>query len=317
MQSKLSDLGERSIISVIRKQYAYSWPDDDASLIDAGRDYAIITTDSISKQSHIPDGADHSKVGYYFAALNLSDIAAMGGTPKYFMAAMTLNRDMPLAELVKIQKGMRRCLDRYGVKLIGGDLKEGSQLSMAGIAIGTVQKKNVLLRSGARHGDLVCLTGKLGKNAAAYYMWKKHGGKKWAQLMIDIEPRVKEGMMIAEHGGSSAIDLSDGLNASVLNLNRISGKGFEIDYDRIPISSLARQVSKNLKIGLEELALNFGGEYELVFTISKRDFSRLGPAMTRRGFEVTVIGRVFGKDALLVKDGKRTVITKGGYEHFR
>lgn len=316
MPPKLSDLGERSVISVIRKQYAYGWPDDDASLIDAGRNYTLITTDSISERSHIPRGADYSSVGYYFAALNLSDIAAMGGTPKYFMAAMTLKRNMPLADLVKIQKGMDRCLTKYAAKLIGGDLKEGQQLSMAGIAIGTVPKKKVLLRSGARQGDLVCLTGKLGKNAAAYYMWKKYGGKKWAQLVIDIEPRVREGIMVAQDGGSSAIDLSDGLNASILHLNRISGRGFEIDYDRLPVSGLARQVSKRLKISLEDLALNFGGEYELVFTISKRNFSRLGPAMRRRGFEVTVIGRVLGKDAILLKDGKRTAITKSGYEHF-
>ena len=171
----------------------------------------------------------------------------MGGQPKYFMAAMTFPKRMRAKNLKMLEHGIKRCLDRYGVKLIGGDLKQGAELNMAGVAVGTVSKKGILRRNGARPGDLVCITGKLGKNGAAYQMWKKSKIGKWADLLLEIEPRIKEGTLLSKYDASSAMDLSDGLYSAVTKLSGISKKGFEIRYEKVPIDRFANVVRKILE----------------------------------------------------------------------
>ncbi len=317
MVSNLAELGERRIIDAIRHQYGYSWSDDDAAEIDIGKEYFIITTDSISQKSHMPNGASFESVGYFFAALNLSDIAAMGGKAKYFMTAFTLPKKMSIKDLKSIEKGMKRCLDKYGVRIIGGDLKQGSELNLAGIAIGAVSKKNILRRKGMKAGDLVCVTGSLGKNAAGYYMWKNNGAKRWAELLIEIEPRIKEGQFIALHGATSAIDLSDGVFSALSQLSRFNKLGFEIDLSKVPVHKEAKDANMKLGINIEDLALNFGGEYELLFTISKANFAKLHRDSTKKGIKVTAIGKVTGRKNFIIKNGKRVEIKKTGYEHFR
>ncbi len=313
----MADLGERRLIDAIKGCYDYGWEDDDAASIPAGRAYTLITADSISRSSHMPKGVGWDKIGYFFAALNLSDIAAMGGNPKYFMSALTLPRSTRVAELRSLEKGIGRCLGRYGVKVIGGDLKEGAEMCMTGIAIGTVQKDRILRRSGAKEGDLACLTGKLGRNGAAYRMWKETGNKRWGEMVLDMEPRVKEGMVISECRASCAIDLSDGLFAALWQLGKSSGKGFEIDYSRIPIDSLALKTSDRLGIRIDDMAFEFGGEYELLFTISPRRLHLLANAAVRAGFGFSVIGEVKGSAVVLRRDGKAETVRSRGYEHFR
>lgn len=316
MERILGGLGERSIIAMIRGQYGYSWTDDDAAAIDQGSNYMLITTDSISEKSHMPKGAGYASIGYFFAALNISDIAAMGGVPKYFMTAFTLRKDMKAEDLVELEKGMNRCLEKYGVKLIGGDLKQGMEINLSGIAIGEVSKKKILRRNGVKKNDVLCVTGRLGKNAAAYYMWKKTGKRKWAELLIEIEPRIKEGRLIAEYGASSAIDLSDGVFSAISQLSKINKLGFKIDYSKVPVHSLAKKVSRELKLNTEELALGFGGEYELLFTVSKSKLAKLKLAAKRNGIQISDIGIVTGRKCILVKDGNAKEISSKGYEHF-
>jgi thiamine-monophosphate kinase len=316
MPERLGDIGERGLIELIRAQYGYSWPDDDSAAIEMGKEYLLITTDAISRGSHVPEGASMEKVGYFFAALNLSDIAAMGGRPKYFMSALTFPKDTPVDDLLKIERGIRRCLAKYGVRLIGGDLKQGKELNMAGIAIGAVPRRRILKRTGIRRGDVLCVTGSLGKNAAGYYMWKRYGGKKWAEMLIDIEPRVKEGMFISEYGASSAIDLSDGLFSAISQLGRINRCGFLIDYYKVPIDSRARHVSNKLGIDIEQLAFNFGGEYELLFTVPKSKFARMKAAAARKEVMISEIGKASEKGLAMLKGGMVRRIKGSGYEHF-
>lgn len=316
MEMILGGLGERSIIAMIRKQYGYEWADDDAAVIDNGNKYMLITTDSISEKSHMPKGASFYSVGYFFAALNLSDIAAMGGTPKYFMTAFTLPRSMKAGDLIQLEKGMKACLDRYGVKLIGGDLKQDTTINLSGTAIGDVIKGKILRRNGVKKNDVLCVTGRLGKNAAAYRMWKRTGKRRWAELLIDIEPRIREGRLLSDYGASSAIDLSDGVFSAVSQLSRINRLGFEIDYSKVPVHNLAKKVGKELGLDIEDLALGFGGEYELLFTIQGNRLAKLKLAGRRIGIEISEIGIAKGRKCVLIKDGKAKEIRSRGYEHF-
>ncbi len=316
MSTKLSDIGERRLIEIIRSQYKYRWSDDDAAEIENGNNYTIITTDSISEKSHMPKGASLESVGDFFAALNLSDIAAMGGTPKYFMAALTLPKNMNSKELIQLEKGMGRCLERYDVKLIGGDLKQGTEMTLTGIAIGEVSKKGILRRNGIKRNDVLCVTGRLGKNAAAYSMWKKTGRSRWAQMLVEIEPRIKAGRLISDYGATSAIDLSDGVFSAISQLSKINKIGFLIDYSKIPIHSIAKKVSKQLGLSLEELALNFGGEYELLFTVPRKKLAKLKINAKINGIEISEIGIAKGTKNFLVKNGASRQIIGKGYEHF-
>ncbi len=312
---ELKDLGERKAIEEIRNIYRYSWPDDDCYYFESGGKYMLIKTDALYSKTHFPKEARPEKIGYFFAAANLSDIAAMGGIPRYFMSSMLLPRNTGLSYLKGLEKGIGKCLEKYGAMMVGGDLKEGDT-ALVGVAVGEVERDRILRRQGAEVGDLLCVTGTLGKNAAAYHMWKRHGGRRWAETLLEIEPRINAGRALSRNGATSAIDLSDGVYAAIAQLAKINGCGFEIDYSAIPFDRNAVMAHRDLGISLEELALNFGGEYELMFTIDERDYLSTERAVRKTGIGISAIGRATRKGNTLVKDGRRTRIVKKGYEHF-
>ncbi len=308
-------MGERAAIKRIRGTYGYDWPDSDCSYIPMGSKYLLITTDSIAERTHIPKGAKPQDVGYFFAALNLSDIAAMGGRPKYFMSALVLPNKMDIGYLDGLQRGINRCLRKYNVKLIGGDLKKGTEAVLTGVAIGEAHRSRMMHRMNIGAGDAVCVTGTLGRNAAGYYMWKR-GESEGASILLGIEPRIKEGMFISTNGARAAIDLSDGVNSAISQISAATGKHFEILWDAVPADPLALNLSKRLGINAQEMCLNFGGEYELLFTVPHDLAEKLASKARAKGMKVSVIGRVYGRRNVLVHKGRRIPITGKGYEHF-
>ncbi|MHB1830721.1 MAG: thiamine-phosphate kinase [Candidatus Micrarchaeaceae archaeon] len=312
---EIGKMGERKIISLIRSLYSYKWPDSDAAYVDFGKRRILITTDSITRYAHIPNCAMPEDVGYFFAAINLSDIAAMGGTPKYFMSSFILPSSLDSSYLISLEAGIKKCLDKYHVKLIGGDLKKGKELSMTGIAIGEVPRSQMMHRLRMRNGDALCVTGSLGGNAAGYYLWKR-GSKEGAKKMLDVDPRINEGKFLSKNGVKAAIDLSDGVYSAISQLKDATGLGFEICYDNIPVDPLARKLNLKYGIRIEQMCLNFGGDYELLFSVSESRLNALMKNAKRKGFKITRIGIVTGADNFLVKGAKRVKITKHGYEHF-
>ncbi len=317
MMAKLADFGERKLIDRIRRLYRYSWPEDDCFYIPNGKKYLLIKTDSISESSHMPKRAEPEKIGYFFAATNLSDIAAMGGIPRYFMSALTFPRSTQLRYLEGIERGISRCLSNYGARMAGGDLKEGKEINLSGIAIGEVESGRILRRTGMECGDLLCVTGSLGKNAAGYYLWKNNRSAKGAGMLLDVEPRIREGRFISENGASAAMDLSDGVYSAIHQLRRLNGVGFDIQLSNIPIHAAAQKVSKSLGIPIEELALNFGGDYELIFTVPKSRFKGMYAAAKRKGMQISSIGVVTNGKNRLIKNGRPVAVMESGYEHFR
>lgn len=312
----LDKLGERNIIDAIRRTYNYEWIDDDCSYFLEKNKYILITVDSISKSMHIPDPVDPVKIGYFLAAITLSDIAAMGGIPKYFMSALTLPKNIEIGDLKKIERGIAKCLYKYDTEMIGGDCKEGIELVMSGIGIGEVNKNKILKRDGMKVGDLLCVTNSLGKNSAGYYLWKLKNSKKGAEKLLEVEPRIKEGLIISNYDASAAMDLSDGVYSSIAQLKKITGMGFFIDFSKIPVSPLAKKVHNELDVSIEELTLNYGGDYELLFTISPENWKILKKVAEKNNLKFTDIGYVIKGKNILFKDGKKYEIKKRGYEHF-
>jgi thiamine-monophosphate kinase len=222
---------------------------------------------------------------------------------------------MDSAYLKRLELGMKKCLDRYGVKVIGGDLKKGRELVLTGIAIGEVDRPRMMQRMNMKKGEVLCVTGSLGGPAAGHYLWKN--GRKGGQLaMLNVEPKIREGKFLAANGCRAAIDLSDGVYSAIRQISSATGLGFEIDYASLPINPLARKVNEKYGIDIEQLCLNFGGEYELMFTLSASKFEGVRKKAARLGIRISRIGTVTKSGSFIVKDGKRTRIKKYGYEHF-
>ena len=312
----LGEIGERGVIREIRSLYNYSFDNDDCAAIECGNRLILLTTDSINRRSHIPDGATPATIGRFFAAVNLSDIAAMGGKPLYFMTALELERDTEMKWVREFEKGMKHMLDRYGVRLAGGDTKEGDVLSMAGFGVGEVEKRRALRRRNCREGDVIYVTGTLGKNAAAYYMWKKFKDRRWALKMLDVEPRINEGLFLSRTGATSAIDLSDGLFASVKQLSEASGVGMLLNYNKLPIDRAAVYASKLCNKDTMHIACGIGGEYELLVGVPRSRAAKLEAEAARRGIAITRIGIARGKRCIIETDDGVEEIEGGGYEHF-
>lgn len=312
---EIEKLGERKLIDIIRGRYSYAWPNSDCAYFDAGKKRILITNDAITQNTHIPNGSDPKDVGYFFAAINLSDIAAMGGTPKYFMSSIILPPKLDSEYLIGLEDGIKECLGRYKVKMIGGDLKKGKELAMTGIAIGEVDRSRMMQRLSMKSGEALCVTGDLGYNATGYYEWK-NGSNNGAAILLDVEPRIKEGKFLSHNGVRAAMDLSDGVYSAIHQLKSATGLGFEIFYDSIPRSSEAWLVSESRAIDLEQLCLNFGGDYQLMFSVKESMFDDLKRKASAQGIKITRIGKVTMGRNVLVKDAKRINIRKYGYEHF-
>lgn len=316
MEIDLAHLGERSAIARIRRMYKYGWPDEDCFYIPFGNKYLLIKTDAVNEYSHIPKDVNPEEIGYFFAAINMSDIASMGGIPKYFMAAMTFPKRTRVSYLEGIERGISKCLRKYGARMAGGDLKEGMEMNLAGVAVGEVERDRIMHRNGMKDGELLCVTGSLGKNASGYYLWKRNGSKSGAKALLDVEPRVREGRFISKAGATSAIDLSDGVYSAIHQLKKINGCGFDIDYSKLPINRSALMVNRSVGVPIEELCLNFGGEYELLFTMPEKSYEKALRLARKKGIKITSIGVVTKGENTLIKDGLRTRITERGYEHF-
>jgi len=315
----LADLGEKEVVSLllqgVRTTVAVG-PGDDAAAIDLGDRYLVVSTDIITRSSHMPDGMTDWQVGWFAAAVNFSDIAAMGARPIGLVMAYTLPRDMPFNRLESISQGVNDCCQAVGADLLGGDTKEGTGIVLAGTALGLVDKDKILLRRGAREGDMVAVTGPLGLSAAGYEAIRNGiEGPRAVRALLEPQPRTAEGMVLAASGQvTSCMDITDGLAYSIGELSRQSGAGFEVIWENIPVGEGVREVSRKSGVPLEDLVLHFGGDYELLFTFSPQAATPLQKALEGR---MHIIGQVKGSENIMIVDGRAVPLDTRGYEHFR
>ena len=308
--SKLRDMGEKEAIRILLQRFD---PDgqlmigDDCAMVDMGREYLLATSDMINQNTHIPEGTPGWLIGWYATAINLSDIASMGGFPLGLLFALGLPPDMDMDFLDEIARGMEDCCKAHGAKVLGGDTKENPTISITGTALGLVGKKDVMQRKGARPGDIVFLTGELG-NQLGWYNTRAE----WdIESLLKVDPRVREGQILAQSGAvTSCIDLSDGLSTSLHHLRKAGEVGFEIEMDSIPfIGGLSDED--------RERCLHLGGEFELLFTVDPGKANGL-ISTGLGGLKITPIGTVTdGQDVLITDDDGQHILEDRGWEHFR
>jgi len=318
----LGTLGERETIKLINKLVksdAAVGIGDDCAAIDIGTKYLLVTTDMMVTKTHIPKGMGPYDIGWSIVAVNLSDIAGMGGRPLGVVTAIGITRGHPIDFLEQMVDGMNDCALRFSTSIVGGDTKEHDDLILCGTAIGEVDKDKILLRRGARPGDLVAVTGQLGRGGAGFYSLKRGLNLKDAEVALRRPwPRVKEGMALSASGiVTSCMDISDGLSASIFEMSRSSGMTFEIDYSKLPKAKEVDMAFQDLQ-RQKDLTLNFGDDFELLFTVKREAEAELAKIAQACECPMTIIGKVTsGEENILIDNGMREKLENLGYEHFR
>ncbi len=265
--------------------------DDTAVIVGRGKDL-LFTTDMLIEGRHFRLGdASAEEIGRKALAVNLSDIAAMGGVPTQAVVAVGLPKRLSARFADGLYEGIRRAARKFGVDVVGGDTNRSDKLVVSISLLGEVAKGKAVLRSGAKVGDAVAVSGPLGGSYAS----KKH---------LNFTPRLEESKYLTRHFRVHAMmDLSDGLASDVKRIAEESRVGILIEESRVPVARAAKSVSQ---------ALSEGEDFELLFTLSAREAKRL-PKKFR------VVGRVVprGRGVKLLKKDGRLVPLTGGFDHFR
>jgi thiamine-monophosphate kinase len=322
---RLQDLGERAAIrqiqTLLSKGTQHRNIGDDCATIIFGKQYLLITTDMISQRTHIPTQMTPYQMGWFLVAINLSDIAAKGGTPLGVLCAFGLPKTTKETFFRELTKGANACAVQYSTTIVGGDTKETTEITLSGTAVGIVNKNEFMPRKGASPGDIVAVTGWLGKAGLGYYAIQKNSKeKKRSKGLFEPQPRLKEGRLLAQtYSVTSSMDLSDGLSASLYQLQEINAVGFEINKEAVPLASgLNQRFTKQSGIDPYVVALHFGGDYELLVTIPPKKFERIKQTMRKHGLLLSPIGIVTKEQKiLLIGNKKKKILPNKGYEHFK
>ncbi|AEB69480.1 MAG TPA: thiamine-phosphate kinase [Methanothrix soehngenii] len=301
-------IGERDLIRRISVILG-GLENDDCAVIDAGERYLVASTDMLHQKTDFPDIMNPWQMGWMAVAVNLSDIAAMGAEPAGVLIAAGLPPEADQYFIDELFSGFGDCAALYGTRILGGDTDSHLELTITGTSLGFVEKELILRRRGARAGDLLCTTGSLGAAGGGLWAWQNGAKSELITSLLEPEPRLKEARALAKSGSVTAMmDNSDGLALSLSDLSEVSGVGFLVYQDKLPLApGLVEMVGQENAI---DMALSAGGDYELVFTLRSS-----GLEAARRACDLTVIGEVVEEGIWMERAGKRRQIERLGYEH--
>lgn len=322
---KLSDIGERKAIrlisNVLSKGDIAVGIGDDCAAIEFNGEYLLVSTDMISQKTHIPKNMTPWQMGWFVVAINLSDIAAKGGRPLGLVLSLGLPGGTSDLFLEELMKGADDCTTKYNTTIIGGDTKENPNVVVCGTVFGIVNKSEFMSRTGAKPGDIIAVTGSLGKAGAGYYAIEHDVEDREIQgLLLEPKPRLQEGMTLASLGFvTSCMDISDGLSSSLYQLQELNDVGYEIEKEKIPLSQSLFKTSMTVKnLEAYDYGLHFGGDYELLLTMPSDKFEKAVQALRKTGCKLTEIGRVTKENKVIIVDeGVKKTLANRGYEHFK
>jgi thiamine-monophosphate kinase len=326
---RVSDIGERALIQRITARLAMpGWvvvgPGDDAAVVEPERgSLEVLTIDTLVEGVHFdrrfcpPDAIGHKAL-----AVNLSDLAAMGASPRAALLSLALPSALPVADVDGMLDGLLALAARHKVALIGGNIagastEDGLVVTIA--AAGSVGRRRVLTRGGARPGDIVYVTGALGGGLVGLRMLQSGGDGDIAQRYLRPEPRVRIGTLLGRNRAATAcMDLSDGLADGVRQVSEASGVGMTIDAAALPLAPGVREWHERHGADVLQSALSGGDDYELLFTTRASLRGRLrGVERLAGDLPITRIGVVTKDRRVIVRteSGEHDVV--GGFEHFR
>lgn len=265
-------------------------------------------------------------IGYKALAVNISDIAAMGGIPVFYLVSIAVPPHWTEQELENVYRGMRQLANEYLMDLIGGDTVScKSELVITVTVYGKVEKGKRLLRSNALPGDVVFVSGELGGSAAGLQLLLDNNPKEnytvsQEKLLLEHQlprPQVEAGRILALSGARISLnDISDGIASEANEIALASDVTINIYYEKLPIHKELAQYSMKEQ---EKWVLNGGEDYQLIGTVAKEDWEIIDPLFKKKDIPIKIVGEVTkGRPAVYVtiKD-ERTLVLKQGYNHFK
>jgi thiamine-monophosphate kinase len=326
---KVSELGEFGLIDLLARIAPQGGPEhrilvgigDDAAAWRGDDSAVLATTDAMVEGVHFATGTPWWELGWKALAVNLSDIAAMGGEPRYALVNLSLPGETEVEDVAQLYRGMADLANKHRVAIVGGNITGAPVVMIAVTVIGRGLKEGLLRRSAAVPGDRIAVTGHLGSAAAGLKVLT--GNLKLApetsaslrKAHVQPEPRIPEGQVLVRQGVRAAIDISDGLIADLGHVCAASKVGASVRVNTAPIHPQVQGAFGKDALGL---ALTGGEDYELLFTAGERIMEQVRASIGAKR-PVTVIGEITEGTGvvLLGDDGKPYHIDGHGWDHFQ
>ncbi len=302
---------------------------DDCAVLEPSAGAALlVTTDLLLEDVHFRRRyTEPADIGWKALAVNLSDVAAMGGRPRWALVALACPPATTADEVEAFYEGLLAAAADHAVTIVGGDTSSSPRGWLVNVTVLGETTSPPLTRSGARVGDLIAVTGACGGAAAGLALLERGRAPKGLDATVAAEatsahlcprPRVGEGRWLAAAGGVTAmIDLSDGLATDLGHIAEESGVGARVALDRIPMADSTRAVARALRRDPLPWATSGGEDYELLLTCRPHALPRLAEGLERAtGTALTVIGEIAAGPVTFLDGRGRAIDVKRGFEHF-
>jgi thiamine-monophosphate kinase len=328
----LREIGEFGLINQIRRWMTPSDPallqgiGDDVAVIEMRGKVLLVTTDILIEGIHFDRAwIDPYRLGKKALMVNLSDIAAMGGVPKYFLISLGLPKNLSLSFISLFYRGLKEGTKRFQVDLIGGDTSLSQKIVINICLLGEGKRGELLFRRGVKVGNDLFVSGTLGNAALGLKILQKEGfmgrPKGLIEKHLSPSPRIELGQALARHRLATAmIDVSDGLLIDTTHLLEESGVGARIWEDRIPLSRSYRKWIHSYSKDFYQVALTGGEDYELLFTASPEKKKKISTLALSSKIPITWIGEILPQKEgfhIIRRDGKEYSPGRLGFEHFK
>lgn len=298
---------------------------DDAAAWQPSRSHlSVITTDALIDGVHFfGERMNARNIGYRSMAANISDIAAMGARPVLATVALGVAPAAQEAWLLELYQGMQAVAQRYGARIVGGDITRAPVTMLSITVVGEVRRAHLRRRDVGRANDVVAVTGPLGASRAGLELLRNEGAQVGQDMRARAlrafetpEPRVREGRWLAASVNVRAMmDCSDGLSTDLGRLARASGCGALIDH--VPIDDAAQSVASSVGADAREYALHGGEDFELIVTIKPRAFAHLARRFEQRfGRALLPVGVLEKNEGLRIREASETrPLAAAGWDH--
>lgn len=347
---EIKELGEFGLIGHLTKdiklknESTKKGVGDDCAVMHYGDKETLVSTDMLMEGVHFDlTYVDMKHLGYKSAMVNISDIFAMGGTPRQMTVSIALSKRFKVEDIEDFYEGLRMACDKWNVDIVGGDTTS----SLTGLAIsitvlGDADKEDVIYRSGAKDTDLICVSGNLGaaycglqlleREKSVYYMQLQEARKKNKDAVVDFQPDFSgkeyllERQLQPEARGdilktlrqagvrpTSMIDISDGLSSEIMHICKESNTGCRLFEKEIPIDYQTAVMAEEMNMNLSTCALNGGEDYELLFTCPIGDYEKVNELD-----DIRIIGHITKKELgtlLVTRDGQEFPLKAQGWQH--
>jgi thiamine-monophosphate kinase len=331
-------ISEDELVRAIRKVLSGDAPGvaigigDDAAVVDTGRHHTILTTDMLVEAVHFElASASAHDIGHKALTVNVSDVAAMGGSPRFGLVSIGIPPDVETSWVIELYGGIREAAGEYGMAVIGGDTNRAGKVVLSVTVVGTVARDRAVTRSGASPGDRLVVTGSLGAAAGGLRLAQAEPhdvrealasdwGRRLVQAHLRPVARVGEGETLASAGATAMIDISDGLALDLSRLCAESGVGATVMLADVPVAEGLEDLAKTFdgKLDPLDLALHGGEDYELLAALPRDVVDGAAEKLAERyGTGLSVVGTVTQESLRAVEeDGVERPLEPRGWDHF-